>query len=105
MSNISQAASRDVTDPLLELNDVKTHFRTARGLVRAVDGVTFSLDRGKALGIVGESGSGKTILSRSIMGLLPPRGPSGQAASSSKDARSATSIASRCAACGARKWR
>ncbi len=40
-------------------------------MVRAVDGVTFSLDRGKALGIVGESGSGKTILSRSIMGLLP----------------------------------
>ena len=74
MSNVSQAASRDITDPLLELTDVKTHFRTARGLVRAVDGVTFNLDRGKALGIVGESGSGKTILSRSIMGLLPPKG-------------------------------
>jgi peptide/nickel transport system ATP-binding protein len=72
-SNISQAASRDITGPLLELVDVKTHFKTPRGLVRAVDGVSFTLERGKALGIVGESGSGKTILSRSIMGLLPPR--------------------------------
>jgi peptide/nickel transport system ATP-binding protein len=74
MSNLSQAASRDIDGPLLELTDVKTHFRTPRGIVRAVDGVSFTLDRGRALGIVGESGSGKTILSRSIMGLLPPKG-------------------------------
>ena len=74
MSDLIQAASRDIDGPLLELRDVTTHFKTPRGLVRAVDGVTFTLDRGKALGIVGESGSGKTILSRSIMGLLPPRG-------------------------------
>src|SRR5688572_17199415 len=68
-----QASTRDIEGPLLELTDVKTHFKTARGLVRAVDGVSFTLERGKALGIVGESGSGKTVLSRSIMGLLPPR--------------------------------
>ena len=74
MTNVTQAAARDVSEPLLKLNDVKTYFRTGRGLVRAVDGVSFDLDRGKALGIVGESGSGKTILSRSIMGLLPPKG-------------------------------
>ncbi|MCB0999372.1 MAG: ABC transporter ATP-binding protein [Acidimicrobiales bacterium] len=74
MSDLIQASSRDIDGPLLELTDVTTHFKTARGLVRAVDGVSFTLDRGKALGIVGESGSGKTILSRSIMGLLPPRG-------------------------------
>jgi oligopeptide/dipeptide ABC transporter ATP-binding protein len=60
--------------PLLEVEDLKTHFRTERGTVRAVDGVSFTLERGKTLGIVGESGSGKTVLSRSIMGLLPRRG-------------------------------
>ncbi|MEI8240568.1 MAG: ABC transporter ATP-binding protein, partial [Actinomycetota bacterium] len=74
MSNVTQAATRDIQGPLLELVDVRTHFRTERGIVRAVDGVSFTLDRGKALGIVGESGSGKTILARSIMGLLPTRG-------------------------------
>ncbi len=72
--NVTQAATRDIAGPLLELKDVTTHFRTPRGMVRAVDGVSFSLDRGQSLGIVGESGSGKTILSRSIMGLLPTRG-------------------------------
>jgi len=59
--------------PLLEVRDVVTHFKTARGLVRAVDGVSFSLERGKTLGIVGESGSGKSVLSKSVMGLLPKR--------------------------------
>ena len=58
---------------LLEVVDLTTHFRTERGTVRAVDGVTFSLDRGRTLGVVGESGSGKTVLARSIMGLLPTR--------------------------------
>lgn len=62
-----------LTRPLLEVTDLRTSFRTARGTVRAVDGVSLSVDAGKTLGIVGESGSGKTVLSRSIMGLLPPR--------------------------------
>jgi peptide/nickel transport system ATP-binding protein len=57
--------------PLLEVEDVRTFFTTPRGLVRAVDGVSFSLERGKTIGIVGESGCGKSVLSRSIMGLLP----------------------------------
>lgn len=56
---------------LLEVRDVLTHFRSPRGLVRSVDGVSFTLQRGKTLGIVGESGSGKSVLSRSIMGLNP----------------------------------
>jgi peptide/nickel transport system ATP-binding protein len=64
--------SRTNTDvPLIEVTDLTTHFKTDRGLVRAVDGVSLTLQRGEALGVVGESGSGKTVLSRSIMGLLP----------------------------------
>ena len=69
-----QSANRSEGGVLIEVTDLKTHFQTPRGVVRAVDGVTFNIERGKSLGIVGESGSGKTILSRSIMGLLPRNG-------------------------------
>ncbi len=66
----------DVSDPggtLLEIEDLHTSFRTSRGTVKAVDGVSFTLLAGETLGVVGESGSGKTVLARSIMGLLPQR--------------------------------
>lgn len=56
-------------DPLLVVENLKTHFEIDAGMVKAVDGVSFTLDRGKTLGIVGESGSGKTVLSRSVMRL------------------------------------
>jgi oligopeptide/dipeptide ABC transporter ATP-binding protein len=59
--------------PLLEVTDLRTSFTTERGLVRAVDGISFSVERGRTVGVVGESGSGKTVLARSIMNLLPVR--------------------------------
>jgi peptide/nickel transport system ATP-binding protein len=54
---------------LLEVNDLKTYFRTDDGIVKAVDGVSFSVDKGKTLGIVGESGCGKSVTCLTIMGL------------------------------------
>jgi peptide/nickel transport system ATP-binding protein len=56
---------------LLEVEDLRTSFVTRRGVVRAVDGVSLSLDRGRTLGIVGESGCGKSVTALSIIGLLP----------------------------------
>ncbi|MCY3873127.1 MAG: ABC transporter ATP-binding protein [Rhodobacteraceae bacterium] len=56
--------------PLLEVEDLSTHFVTPRGIARAVDGVSFKLEHGRVLGIVGESGSGKSVLSRSIIDIL-----------------------------------
>ncbi|MEM7255422.1 MAG: ABC transporter ATP-binding protein [Pseudomonadota bacterium] len=60
-----------MTGPLLRVKNLKTHFQTERGLVRAVDGVSFDLEQGLTLGLVGESGCGKTILCRTLLGLLP----------------------------------
>ena len=59
-----------MADPLLVVGRLVTHFRTPRGLVRAVDGVSLTVRRGESVGVVGESGSGKTVLTRSVMGLL-----------------------------------
>ena len=59
---------------LLEVNDLRTSFFTDAGEVKAVNGISFSLDRGKVLGIVGESGSGKSVTAYSIMQILASRG-------------------------------
>ena len=56
---------------LLEVTDLRTHFFTREGVVHAVDGVSFAVEKGKTLGIVGESGCGKSVTALSIMGLIP----------------------------------
>ena len=58
-------------DVLLRVNDLKTYFDIDEGVVRAVDGVSFEVERGKTLGIVGESGCGKSITAYSILRLIP----------------------------------
>lgn len=60
--------------PLLEVKDLHTHFPTRAGLVRAVDGVSFQIERGELLGVVGESGCGKSITALSILRLIAPPG-------------------------------
>ncbi len=59
---------------LLEVKDLKTHFFLAQGIVRAVDGVDLTVQRGQTVGIVGESGCGKSVMARSILRIVPPPG-------------------------------
>jgi len=56
--------------PLLELNDLKVHFFTNEGVVKAVDGVSYTIERGQTLCVVGESGSGKSVAARAILGIV-----------------------------------
>jgi peptide/nickel transport system ATP-binding protein len=58
-----------MAQPLLQVEDLRVHFETEDGIVKAVDGISYSVDAGHALGIVGESGSGKSVSSMTVMGL------------------------------------
>src|SRR5260370_21605659 len=58
--------------PLLSVEGLETHCLTSQGVLCAVDGVSFTIDRGEVLGLVGESGCGKSVTSLSIIRLVPP---------------------------------
>ena len=59
---------------LLEVEDLRTYFYTEEGIVQAVDGVSFAVERGETLGLVGESGAGKSVAVKSLLGLIRPPG-------------------------------
>jgi peptide/nickel transport system ATP-binding protein len=71
-ARLEAPATRPRADALLEVEDLRTHFFTRDGVVRAVDGVSFRIEAGETLGIVGESGCGKSVTALSILRLIPP---------------------------------
>src|SRR5947209_1808122 len=74
MSDRTNGSAQATDEPMLRVRGLKTHFFTADGVVRAVDGVDFEIRRGQTMGLVGESGSGKSVTSLSIMRLISPPG-------------------------------
>jgi oligopeptide/dipeptide ABC transporter ATP-binding protein len=66
--------SENGKEPLIEVRDIKVYFYLDEGTVRAVEGVSFDIARGKTLGVVGESGCGKSVTSQAIMQIVPPPG-------------------------------
>jgi oligopeptide/dipeptide ABC transporter ATP-binding protein len=69
--SIPVSGAPDLSQPLLQVENLRTYFRTPRGTVKAVDGVGFSIEKGRTLAIVGESGCGKSMTALSILQLVP----------------------------------
>ena len=63
-----------MSEAVLRVKDLQTQFQTRAGVLKAVDGVSFEVARGRILGLVGESGSGKSVTGYSILGLIVPPG-------------------------------
>src|SRR5207237_1682826 len=72
--NQQRDATAPSSDIVLDVRELQTHFFLRRGVVKAVDGVSFTLRRGEVLGLVGESGCGKSLTALSLMRLLPKGG-------------------------------
>ena len=94
-----------MADKILQVKNLKTYFHTEAGLVKAVNDVSFDVEKGKTLGIVGESGCGKSMTSLSIMRLIEKPGRSRAARSSSREKISYRCPRTRCVRSAARRSR
>lgn len=92
--------------PVLEVRDLHVEFKTREGIVKAVNGVNYSVSSGETLAVLGESGSGKSVTAQAIMGILDsPPGGSPRERSSSRGRTSSSSRRASGASCAAPRWR
>src|SRR4030065_2336074 len=68
------AMSVTISEPLIEVKDLRVEFDVRAGIVKAVDGFTMTINRGKTVGVIGESGCGKSMTARAILNMIPKPG-------------------------------